>query len=67
MALYTVIGEYDVFFAQNRELKELSGTVPAQRSQPVLSTHPQDFLGGTVLNSSYTKYKQKEENCNEYY
>ena len=52
MALYTVIGEYDVFFAQNRELKELSGTVPAQRSQPVLSTNPQDFLGGTVLNSS---------------
>lgn len=67
MALYTVIGEYDVFFAQNRELKELSGTVPAQRSQPVLSTNPQDFLGGTVLSSDYTKYKTEEEYCNEYY
>ena len=26
MALYTVIGEYDVFFAQNRELKAVSYT-----------------------------------------
>ncbi len=67
MILYSVIGEYDVLYAQDRELKELSADASVQRSQPVLSTNPQDFLGGTVLNSSYTKYKQKEENCNEYY
>ncbi len=67
MILYSVIGEYDVLYAQNRELKELSGTASVQRSGTVLSTNPRDFLGGTVLSSNYTKYKQKEEHYNEYY
>lgn len=67
MILYSVIGEYDVLYAQNRELKKLSADALAQQNQAVLSTNPQDFLGGTVLDSSYTKYKQNEENYNEYY
>lgn len=67
MILYSVIGEYDVLYAQNRELKELSGTSSVQRSEAVLSTNPRDFLGGTVLSSNYTKHKQKEEHYNEYY
>lgn len=67
MTLYTVIGEYDVLYAQDRELKGLSADASAQRNQPVLSTNPRDFLGGTVLSSDYTKYKTKEEHYNEYY
>ncbi len=67
MILYSVIGEYDVLYAQDRELKELSADASVQRSQSVLSTNPQDFLGGTVLSSNYTKYKTKEEHYNEYY
>lgn len=67
MTLYTVIGEYDVLYAQDRELKGFSADASAQRSQPVLSTNPRDFLGGTVLSSDYTKYKTKEEHYNEYY
>lgn len=67
MTLYTVIGEYDVLYAQDRELKGLSADASVQRSQPVLSTNPRDFLGGTVLSSDYTKYKTKEEHYNEYY
>lgn len=67
MTLYTVIGEYDVLYAQDRELKELSADASALRSLPRLSTDPRDFLGGTVLSSDYTKYKTKEEHYNEYY
>lgn len=67
MILYSVIGEYDVLYAQDRELKELSADASAQRRQPLLSTNPRDFLGGTVLSSNYTKYKTKEEHYNEYY
>lgn len=67
MTLYTVIGEYDVLYAQDRELKELSVKPLIQQGQAVLSTDPRDFLGGTVLSSDYTKYKQKEEHYNEYY
>ena len=67
MILYSVIGEYDVLYAQDRELKELSADASVQRSQSVLSTNPQDFLGGTVLSSNYTKYNTNEEHYNEYY
>lgn len=45
MTLYTVIGEYDVLYAQDRELKELSADASALRSLPRLSTDPRDFLG----------------------
>lgn len=61
MVLYTVVGEYDVLYAQNRELKWL-----AEVTAECLSTDPRDFLNSTVLNSRYTNFKTKEEYCNEY-
>lgn len=67
MVLYTVIGEYDVLYAQNRELKMLSASADQRLPEAVLSTNPQDFLGGTALHNNYTNYKTKEEHYNEYY
>ncbi|MCM1022618.1 MAG: hypothetical protein NC395_01000 [Prevotella sp.] len=61
MVLYTVIGEYDVLYAQTRELKGLADTPRA-----TLSTNPRDFLGGTALNSGYTNFKTEKEYYNEY-
>lgn len=67
MVLYTVIGEYDVLYAQNRELKMLSAGAEKSLPEAVLSTNPQDFLGGTALHNNYTNHKTKEEHYNEYY
>lgn len=64
MVLYTVIGEYDVLYAQNRELSA-DNTEPLP--QAVLSTDLRDHLSGTALNSNYTKYKTNEVYYNEYY
>ena len=67
MVLYTVIGEYDVLYAQDRELKKLSANVNSGFIEAVLSTNPRDFLDGTVLHNNYTKYKAKEDYYNESY
>lgn len=50
MVLHTIIGEYDVLYAQERELAGYGGeAVP----QAVLSTNPQDFLEATALSRAY--------------
>lgn len=67
MVLYTVIGEYDVLYAQNRELKKLFANSDKTLPEAVLSTNPRDFLDGTALHNNYTNYKTKEEHYNEYY
>lgn len=67
MVLYTVIGEYDVLYAQNRELKSLSANTEKTLPEAVLSTNPRDFLDGTALHNNYTNHKTKEEHYNEYY
>ncbi|MBD5139733.1 MAG: hypothetical protein HDT24_10525 [Ruminococcus sp.] len=64
MVLYTVIGEYDVLYAQSREL---SADNTAPLPQKILSTDLRDFLGGTTLVNRYTKYKTNEVYYNEYY
>lgn len=64
MVLYTVVGEYDVLYAQNREL---SADNTAPLPQAVLSTDLRDFLGGTALANKYTKTKTNEVYYNEYY
>ncbi len=46
MVLHTIIGEYDVLYAQEREL---SGYVEKTAPQAVMSTDPRDFLRGTEL------------------
>ncbi len=46
MVLHTIIGEYDILYAQERELAGYCGkNVP----QAVMSTNPQDFLETTAL------------------
>lgn len=46
MVLHTIIGEYDILYAQERELAGYGGnTVP----QAVMSTNPRDFLAETEL------------------
>lgn len=51
MVLHTIIGEYDILYAQERELAGYGGeAVP----QAVLSTNPQDFLETTALSCAYT-------------
>lgn len=46
MVLHTIIGEYDILYAQEREFAGYGGeAVP----QAVLSTNPMDFLGETAL------------------
>lgn len=67
MVLYTVIGEYDVLYAQNRELKKISANAERSLHEAVLSTDPRNFLDGTALHNNYTNYKTKEEHYNEYY
>lgn len=67
MVLYTVIGEYDVLYAQNRELKMLSAGAEKSLPEAVLPTNPRDFLDGTALHNDYTNHKTKEEHYNEYY
>ncbi len=42
MPLYTIVDEYDVLYAQDRELADVS--FPKQET---LSTNPQDFLENT--------------------
>lgn len=43
--LYTIINEYDVLYAQERELADYAKNIP----QGVLSTNPHDFTEGTKL------------------
>lgn len=46
MVLYTVIGEYDILYAQERELAGYGeNAVP----QEIMSTNPRDFLETTAL------------------
>lgn len=42
MVLHTIIGEYDVLYAQQRELAFAEKT-----KQEIMSTNPADFLQGT--------------------
>ncbi len=46
MVLHTIIGEYDVLYAQERELSGYGGK---NAPQAVMSTDPRDFLAGTEL------------------
>ncbi len=46
MVLHTIIGEYDILYAQERELAGYGGEAALQA---VLSTNPMDFLGETAL------------------
>lgn len=52
MVLYTIIGEYDILYAQEREL---FGFFPDKPSQEVLSTDPGAHLAGTSLPSFSAK------------
>lgn len=42
MVLHTIIGEYDVLYAQERELAFVKN-----HNQDIMSTNPADFLQGT--------------------
>lgn len=42
MVLHTIIGEYDVLYAQERELAFVKNP-----KQEIMSTNPADFLQGT--------------------
>lgn len=59
MVLHTIIGEYDVLYAQTREMSCLEEKSLPAKPQAVLSTNPNDFLAGTALNvpAQYTNYK----------
>lgn len=59
MVLHTIIGEYDILYAQERELAGYGGkAVP----QAVMSTNPQDFLAETELPAaSLNQLIKKEE------
>ncbi len=48
MVLHTVIGEYDILYAQEREL---AGYTEYEKAPPraVMSTNPQDYLAETEL------------------
>lgn len=67
MVLYTVIGEYDILYAQNRELKGLSADAEKPLPEAVLPTDLRKFPNVTALHNNYTNYRTKEENYNEYY
>jgi len=63
MVLHTVIGEYDILYAQEREL---AGYAEYEKALPqaVMSTNPRDFLAETEL---HCKNKQgKRGNYYEY-
>ena len=50
MVLHTIIGEYDVLYAQEREL-----AYAAEQVQAVLSTNPADFLKETAAEPKIEK------------
>ena len=54
MVIHTIIGEYDVLYAQERELAYVKNP-----KQEIMSTNPADFLQGaqTVLNSNIKEVK----------
>lgn len=54
MVLHTIIGEYDVLYAQQRELAFVKNP-----KQEIMSTNPADFLKSTqfVLNSNKKEVK----------
>lgn len=47
MVLHTIIGEYDILYAQEREL-----AYAENRKQEIMSTNPEDFLGYTAVTYS---------------
>lgn len=52
MVLHTIIGEYDVLYAQNREL---SGSFPDKHDKhSAWSADPADHLSETSLSAAYT-------------
>ena len=50
MVLYTIIGEYDILYAQERELRGFFPDKPDKPSE-ILSTDPAAHLEGTSLPS----------------
>ncbi len=54
MVLHTIINEYDVLYAQERELAFVKNS-----KQEIMSTNPADFLQGTqtVLNPNNKEVK----------
>lgn len=44
MVLHTIIGEYDILYAQEREL-----TYAENQKQEIMSTNPEDFLEYTAV------------------
>jgi len=53
MVLHTIIGEYDVLYAQERELAFVENP-----KQGIMSTNPADFLQGTQ--PVQIKYKEEQ-------
>ncbi len=49
MVLHTIIGEYDILYAQKREL---AGYGSADVPQEAMSTDPRDFLAETELTAA---------------
>ncbi len=53
MVLHTIIGEYDVLYAQERELAFVK-----KSKQEIMSTNPADFLQNTQ--TVQIKYKEEQ-------
>ena len=51
MVLYTIINEYDILYAQERELRGEIGAFSDKPDKPCenFSTDPADYLAGTAL------------------
>lgn len=54
MVLHTIIGEYDVLYAQERELAFMKNS-----KQEIMSTNPVDFLQDTQTVLNFNKKEEK--------